>query len=108
MLDGKTSLPGRHQTCAEQPEAEFADITGKDVPYHKSSLIALLQILGGNNVSAQHAASRQSEERWHSHCRPASTSTESYTAGVCDAIPKLASHRQRPVKRSIPMTMFLG
>ncbi len=76
-------------------EAEFADITGKDVPYRKSLISSLfykywVEIMSLHNMPLP----ANQKSAGVPTARPASTSTESYTPGVCDAIPKLASHRQ--------------
>ena len=77
-------------------ESEFAAITGKDVAFRKSLIASLfykywVEIMTLRNQPIpenQKSAGRP----WYN--RVSSTSTESFTPGVCDAIPKLASHRQ--------------
>jgi len=76
-------------------EAEFSSITGTDVAFRKSLISSLfykywveMMTLHKLTIPANQVSAGVPYER------PASTSTESHTAGVCDAIPKLASHRQ--------------
>lgn len=76
-------------------EAEFADITGKDVPYRKSLISSLfykywVEIMTLHNMPLPD----NQKSAGVPTVRPESTSTESFTPGVCDAIPKLSSHRQ--------------
>ena len=76
-------------------EAEFVDITGKDVPYRKSLISSLfykywVEIMTLHNMPLP----ANQKSAGVPTVRPESTSTESFTPGVCDAIPKLSSHRQ--------------
>jgi xanthine dehydrogenase/oxidase len=77
-------------------EAELMPTAGRDIPFRKSLISSLfykfwVELLTTHGVGLPHNQ-LSAGAAWYE--RPASTSTEFFTPGVCDAIPKLASHRQ--------------